>query len=303
MADVDRNSFTDAQKYISSLLSIHGSVEQIAYFLSEKIKLANEINPHNWNLNLALNGKFLRFNVGQEYCIQIYEHEILILCLKGTIPIEVQKEKNDLYFRGYKKGSEVINTHAFNETPQCLAKVPDSIGIVFNKNITNWISLITESNSQFIEHAITKTKILPQMIGAHSVGAIEYLSAIIGNKLPNPSFAFDAIVDNEERALRKLKKLSNGKLSELAQAYNSSPHKAETTTSVFIRNPYIVEQAKRLANGKCQDCGQPAPFLNKSTNEPFLEIHHIVPLSQGGEDVIENVLALCPNCHRKRHYG
>ncbi|MFU8787539.1 MAG: HNH endonuclease [Methylobacter sp.] len=34
-----------------------------------------------------------------------------------------------------------------------------------------------------------------------------------------------------------------------------------------------------------------------------MEVHHIVPLSQGGEDTIEYVVALCPNCHRKRHYG
>jgi len=28
-----------------------------------------------------------------------------------------------------------------------------------------------------------------------------------------------------------------------------------------------------------------------------------VPLSEGGEDTLENAIALCPNCHRKMHYG
>ncbi|NWH06858.1 HNH endonuclease [Desulfobacter latus] len=24
---------------------------------------------------------------------------------------------------------------------------------------------------------------------------------------------------------------------------------------------------------------------------------------KGGKDTIENTIAICPNCHRKRHYG
>ncbi|MHB2155765.1 HNH endonuclease [Calditrichota bacterium GD2] len=71
----------------------------------------------------------------------------------------------------------------------------------------------------------------------------------------------------------------------------------------YIRDPYIAEYVKRKANGICQDCNEPAPFINKKTGEPYLEIHHIIPLSEGGSDTIDNVIALCPNCHRKRHYG
>jgi predicted HNH restriction endonuclease len=35
----------------------------------------------------------------------------------------------------------------------------------------------------------------------------------------------------------------------------------------------------------------------------FLETHHIIPLSEGGGDVITNVAALCPNHHREAHHG
>jgi len=83
----------------------------------------------------------------------------------------------------------------------------------------------------------------------------------------------------------------------------ANPERISVTASKFSRNPYIVEYAKRLANGICQDCKQPAPFINKETKEPFLETHHITPLAQGGLDTIENTIAICPNCHRKRHYG
>jgi 5-methylcytosine-specific restriction protein A len=36
---------------------------------------------------------------------------------------------------------------------------------------------------------------------------------------------------------------------------------------------------------------------------PYLEVHHVKQLKDGGSDRIDNAVALCPNCHRKAHYG
>ena len=47
-------------------------------------------------------------------------------------------------------------------------------------------------------------------------------------------------------------------------------------------------------------CEQEAPFKN-TKGEPYLETHHVVWIAKGGEDTIENTVALCPNCHRKMH--
>ena len=57
---------------------------------------------------------------------------------------------------------------------------------------------------------------------------------------------------------------------------------------------------KRIADGKCQYCSDSAPFIDKQ-GEPYLEAHHVVRLADGGKDAIENVVAICPNCHRKIH--
>ena len=38
---------------------------------------------------------------------------------------------------------------------------------------------------------------------------------------------------------------------------------------------------------------------NKPSNG--LEIHHVRPVTQGGEDNIENLILLCPNCHKMAH--
>lgn len=59
----------------------------------------------------------------------------------------------------------------------------------------------------------------------------------------------------------------------------------------------------RRANGVCEQCGDKAPFIRRSDNIPYLEVHHKVMLSEGGEDTVVNAHALCPNCHREVHYG
>ncbi|MEH7255799.1 HNH endonuclease, partial [Neobacillus niacini] len=74
-----------------------------------------------------------------------------------------------------------------------------------------------------------------------------------------------------------------------------------TQTAVYDRSVYIKEFARKVANGICQLCDNEAPFRDKQGNL-FLEVHHIHYLSQGGCDTIDNVVALCPNCHRKIHH-
>ncbi|GAA0237082.1 HNH endonuclease [Metaclostridioides mangenotii] len=32
-----------------------------------------------------------------------------------------------------------------------------------------------------------------------------------------------------------------------------------------------------------------------------VQVHHIIWLSKGGNDDIDNTVALCPNCHKKMH--
>lgn len=83
---------------------------------------------------------------------------------------------------------------------------------------------------------------------------------------------------------------------------NKKPKKHSITSEQYERDPKVVAHAEDRANGICELCGKPAPFVT-AKGRPFLEVHHIIPLSEGGEDTTENVAALCPNCHRMCHYG
>lgn len=87
--------------------------------------------------------------------------------------------------------------------------------------------------------------------------------------------------------------------SALTSSGKASKRKARDTV-YYERNQNIREFALRMAKGNCQLCENPAPFKDKKGN-PHLEVHHIKFLSEGGEDAITNVIALCPNCHSKMH--
>jgi hypothetical protein len=102
--------------------------------------------------------------------------------------------------------------------------------------------------------------------------------------------------------LKSLADSVEARRSRLATA-SKKPRKIKATTTVFVRNPDVVAEVLLRANGICEGCGSPAPFKRRSTGSPFLEVHHRTPLVEGGDDTVENAIALCPNCHRQCHYG
>ena len=74
------------------------------------------------------------------------------------------------------------------------------------------------------------------------------------------------------------------------------------TIKQYSRNLYVIKLALQRANGTCECCNESAPFL-RMEGSPYLEIHHLIPLSEEGNDDIDNVSAICPNCHKELHFG
>ncbi|WP_218781709.1 HNH endonuclease [Chromohalobacter israelensis] len=99
---------------------------------------------------------------------------------------------------------------------------------------------------------------------------------------------------------RQARKLSDSELLSRAKKAPATAGSRTVITAQYGRSPYVAAYAKRRAAGICELCEKPAPFITKD-GEPYLECHHIEWLARGGEDTIENTVALCPNCHRKMH--
>lgn len=131
-------------------------------------------------------------------------------------------------------------------------------------------------------------------------------SRLMGKERVNPELQayldyVDTLQSSPEKVKHAVSILDDKTLKKKAMEYSQQQVKQTTqNTHRFVRNPYVSEYAKRLAEGKCDLCGNSAPFNDKD-GRPYLETHHVVWLSRGGADSIENVVALCPNCHRKMH--
>ncbi|HEJ9628444.1 HNH endonuclease [Proteus terrae] len=126
-------------------------------------------------------------------------------------------------------------------------------------------------------------------------------------------------IQSKDRTLEKLNeefedavKQSRGSSKEARQErLKKAPARLEYISRevlVYPRNPDVVAEVLERANGICECCKKPAPFKrkkkqNKDKLEGYLEVHHKIFLSQGGNDTVENAEALCPNCHREKHYG
>lgn len=117
------------------------------------------------------------------------------------------------------------------------------------------------------------------------IESLEILSNEFENKLS---------IAKKDSSKDRLKRLKDAK---------KIPDKVIVKTVAYNRNPDVVAEVLARANGKCELCHKDAPFIRDSDGTPYLEVHHKLELSKGGEDTCKNALALCPNCHRKQHFG
>lgn len=94
---------------------------------------------------------------------------------------------------------------------------------------------------------------------------------------------------------KKLKNLPPKELNYRAQAY-------------LDRGSSVTSALKKLLGAKCQICEWEGFVKKKSKNdknESFIEAHHITQISdkQSGSLCTDNIILVCPNCHREIHYG
>lgn len=82
----------------------------------------------------------------------------------------------------------------------------------------------------------------------------------------------------------------------------AKPAKSTSNIEVYLRSPDVVSYTLQISERRCNYCAQLGPFIN-SKGKPYLEVHHVIPLSKGGPDTPENCVALCPNCHKSLHHA
>ena len=72
---------------------------------------------------------------------------------------------------------------------------------------------------------------------------------------------------------------------------HNRPHNKEAKFILDYSKRTVTKILKRSGHG-CEICGW---------NDETCDIHHITPVSKGGTNEHDNLIIVCPNCHRKCH--
>ena len=128
-------------------------------------------------------------------------------------------------------------------------------------------------------------------VGSNVIQHLERLIAASEGQQLGSNTDFDAAVEK----LRKKPPASPPK-------GKKKPESVQASVTEYVRDPKVVAWVLAQASGHCECCETFAPFFRED-GSPFLEVHHVQRLADGGEDTVDNAVALCPNCHRELHYG
>jgi 5-methylcytosine-specific restriction protein A len=79
-----------------------------------------------------------------------------------------------------------------------------------------------------------------------------------------------------------------------------------SSREVYSRNPIVAITKIRQANYTCEINSSHQTFISLATKMPYVEAHHFIPMKyqslfEESLDVLENIICLCPNCHRGIH--
>lgn len=104
------------------------------------------------------------------------------------------------------------------------------------------------------------------------------------------------------------KGISISAFDELSKDTAMLPQVYTGTVTAYKRSSIIKNQVIASANYKCEINPSHKTFIAKSSNNQYMEAHHIIQMSHQGEfryslDIFSNVICLCPVCHRLLHYG
>jgi 5-methylcytosine-specific restriction protein A len=75
----------------------------------------------------------------------------------------------------------------------------------------------------------------------------------------------------------------------------------ETRGTGYARSATVRQAVLQRASGVCEMCTKPG--FKMDGGAVYLETRHVVPLCDDGPDIEWNVVAICPNDHRRAHFA
>jgi hypothetical protein len=87
-----------------------------------------------------------------------------------------------------------------------------------------------------------------------------------------------------------------------------APTTSSTRTGRFARSPDRSAGALLSANHLCEVDSDHKSFVSRKSGKQYVEAHHLIMMENQNDfeyslDVEENIVSLCPNCHKRLHHG
>lgn len=88
----------------------------------------------------------------------------------------------------------------------------------------------------------------------------------------------------------------------VVEVSRAEPQRREYLIETFARNRGWVVEAKNRFGAYCM-CSDCKNTFNKPDGKPYIEVHHIIPMADGGEDGLWNLAVLCAHHHKMAHFA
>lgn len=188
--------------------------------------------------------------------------------LEDTVGAYIDMRQKEIEGQSFSKKSYYIAlSEKFGRTEKSYEYRMQNISYIYSLMGRKWISGLKPAKN----------------VGSRVAGAIESLIyKIEGHSLPRIA-EFQTTINELSRKKKAVQPKGRNK-----------PNKRNVEVTQYSRDPEVAAWVLNEANGICESCKNEAPFL---------EVHHMRSLADGGSDRILNAIAVCPNCHRQLHYG
>lgn len=122
----------------------------------------------------------------------------------------------------------------------------------------------------------------------------------IGKKFKRNFNSNDEKEQSELEVFYKKHKTKSEILAELKDLKETESEEVIVNRKAYKRDNKTIAQIKVLRDFKCQIC---STSIIKKDGSKYIEAAHIKPKFQKGRETLDNIILLCPNCHKEFDLG
>lgn len=151
-----------------------------------------------------------------------------------------------------------------------------------------------------------------------NINLIDAPEAVSEEKVATSIIPISSYIDDEDET-RYIEKVDSIKETNINENAGEGAYKVEPIAISkfdvgrrFRTNPLLGKIAIKKAYYSCEKDYNHETFISKKTQQKYMEAHHLIPVCFQKEvwdkyhiniDCVENLVSLCPTCHKAIHYG